>query len=100
MCEGGCKDLLLAAAHLFRLRVLKLLNECAEKSGSPERLLMFDLPMEDMNEVVSLLSAGAEKSSSENIVSEATSQTTLNSTWRHINSNCVPSVGYLHLTAR
>lgn len=50
------KDLLLAAAHLFRLRVLKLLNECAEKSGSPERLLMFDLPMEHMNEVISLLS--------------------------------------------
>lgn len=49
------EDLLLAAAHLFRLRVLKLLNECAEKSGSPERLLMFDLPMEHMNEVISLL---------------------------------------------
>lgn len=51
------KDLLLAAAaHLFRLRVLKLLNECAEKSGSPERLLMCDLPMEHMNRVISLLS--------------------------------------------
>lgn len=50
------KDLLLAAAHLFRLRAVKLLNECAGKSGSPARLLMFDLPMEHMNEVISLLS--------------------------------------------
>lgn len=73
-CEGGCEDLLLVAAHLFRLRVLKLLNECAEKSGSPERLLMFDLPMEDMNEGISLLPEGAEKSSSENTVSEANVQ--------------------------
>lgn len=44
-CEACWGDLLLAAAHLCRLSVVKLLNECAEKSGSPERLLMFDLPV-------------------------------------------------------
>lgn len=57
-CEACWGDLLLAAAHLCRLRVVKLLNECAEKSGSPERLLMFDLPMKHMDEVISLLGGG------------------------------------------
>lgn len=54
-CEACWGDLLLAAAHLCRLRVVKLLNECAEKSGSPERLLMFGLPIKHMDEVISLL---------------------------------------------
>lgn len=55
-CAARCGDLLLAAAHLCRLRAVKLLNECAEKSGSPERPLMFDLPSKHVDEVIFLLS--------------------------------------------
>lgn len=99
-CEVGWVDLLLAAAHLFRLRVLKLLNECAEKSGSPERLLMFDLPMQHMDEFISLL-CGKRNTKFLRKDPAATSKTTLKSAWCHINSNCVPPVGYLqHLEAR
>lgn len=35
--------------------MVKLLNECAEKSGSPERLLMCDLPMKHMAWTMSFL---------------------------------------------
>lgn len=69
-CEACWGDLLLAAAHLCRLRVVKLLNECAEKSGSPERLLMFDLPMKHMDEVISLLCENRGGNSSEKFLKQ------------------------------
>lgn len=46
LCKAGWCHLLLCAAHLFRLRVINLLRECAERSGSLEQRLMFDLPKE------------------------------------------------------